>query len=97
MTKIRAGLLQFVDLRGGGLPRKNVVMILREEVVTPTHTMFYVYISFLNNFFLFFINKNVFFSFSFVFCDEISNNYTRNLNQSKTRIGDHNMSAELHV
>ena len=79
---MRVGLLQFVDLRGGGgsLARKSWVMISREEVVI-----------------LFFINKNVFFSFSFLFCDEISNNYNRNLNQSKTRIGDQNMSAELHV
>ena len=85
---MRAMLLQFVDLRGEGFARKSVVIILREEVVTPTHTMFYVYISFHHNFFLFFINKNVFFTFSFLFCDEISNNYNRNLNQSKTRIGD---------
>ena len=47
------------------------------------HTVLYVYVYFLNNFFLFFINKNMFFSFSFLFCDEISNNRKRILTNQK--------------
>ena len=80
---MRVGLLQFVDLRGGGGGglARKSWVMISREEVVI----------------LFFINKNVFFSFSFLFCDEISNNYNRNLNQSKTRIGDQNMSAELHV
>ena len=56
---------------------------MRGEVDILMHTMLYVYVYFLNNFFLFFINKNVFFSFSFLFCDEISNNRNRMLTNQK--------------
>ena len=45
------------------------------------HTMLYVYVYSLNNF-LFFINKNMFFS-SFLFWDEISNNPIRILTNKK--------------
>ena len=78
------GLGQFVDLRGwGDFSRKSRVMIMMGEVDIPMHTIRYVYIYFLNNFFLFFVYKNVFFSFSFLFCDEISNNRYRILTNQK--------------
>ena len=63
--------------KGGGFSRKSGVVIMSREVDIPMHTMLYVYVYFLNNFFLFFINKNVFFSFSFLFYYEISNNRKR--------------------
>ena len=48
--------------------------------------MFYVYVYFLNIFFLFFINKNIFFTFSFLFCDKTSNTCHRILtNQNSNR------------
>ena len=53
------------------------------EIDIPMHTMLYVYRYFLNNFLLFYINKNVFFSFSYFFCDEISNNRKRILTNQK--------------
>ena len=56
---------------------------MRGEVDMPMYTMFYVYVYFLKNFFLFFVNKNVFFSFSFLFCYEISNNRNRILTNQK--------------
>ena len=56
---------------------------MKGEVEIPMDTMLYVYVYFLNNFFLFFINKNVFFYFSFLFCDEISNNRKRILTNQK--------------
>ena len=59
------------DFEGGG------------EVDTPMHTMVYIYVYFLNIFFLFFINKKVFLSFSFPFCDQISNNCNRILTNKK--------------
>ena len=37
------------------------------------HTMFYVDVYFINISFLVFINRNLLFSFPFLFCDEISN------------------------
>ena len=68
----------------GGLARKSWVVILREgEVDNPMHTMLYIYVYFLNIFFLFFINKEVFLSFSFPFCDQISNNCNRILTNKK--------------
>ena len=56
---------------------------MRGEIDIPMHTMLYVYGYFLNNFLLFYINKNVFFSFSYFFCDEISNNRKRILTNQK--------------
>ena len=53
------------------------------EFDVPMHTMLYVYVYFLNIFFLVFINKNVFFSFSFLFCDEIINIRNRILTNQK--------------
>ena len=50
---------------------------------TPMHTMPYVYVYFLNIFLLFFINKYVFFSFSFLFCDEIPDIHSRILTNEK--------------
>ena len=79
-------LRQFVKLIGGGeglLKKECRGEIMRREVDIQLHTVLYVYVYFLNNFFLFFINKNVFFSFSFLFCDEISNNRNRILTNQK--------------
>ena len=75
------GLQQFKG--GGSFSQKSEVMIMKGEVDIPMHTMLYVYVYFLNNFLLFFINKNVFFSFSFIFCDEISNNRNGILTKQK--------------
>ena len=50
---------------------------------TPTQTMLFVYVYFLNIFFLFFIDRNVFFSFSFIFCYDISNICNRVLTSQK--------------
>ena len=49
----------------------------------PMYTILYVYEYFLNNFFLFFINKNVFFCFSILFCDKMSNIHGRILTNQK--------------
>ena len=73
----------FFDLRGGRLLTKEWGGDHEGEVDIPMHTMLYVYVYFLNNFFLFFINKNLFFSFSFLLCDEISNNRKRILTNQK--------------
>ena len=58
---------------------------MKGEVDIPMHTMLYAlyFLNILNNFFLFFINKNVFFSFPFLFCDGISNNRNRILTNQK--------------
>ena len=67
-----------------GFSRKTRVVIMREEVDIPMHTMLYA-LYFLNNFFLFFIKKNMFyFCFSFLFCDDVSNNRNRILINQKS-------------
>ena len=66
----------------GGLVRKRGGTF-EKGPDNPMFTILYVYESFLNNFFLFFINKNVFFSFSFLFCDKISNIHPRILTNQK--------------
>ena len=75
------------QVKGGGggrlLKKECRGEIMRREFDIQLHTVLYVYVYFLNNFFLFFINKNVFFSFSFLFCDEISNNRNRILTNQK--------------
>ena len=68
---------------GGGFSRKSGVVIMRGEVDMSMHTMLYGYVYFLKKIFLFFVNKNVFFSFSFLFCDEISNNRNTILTNQK--------------
>ena len=80
----KRGAWRFCQFREGGFSRESGEVIMRGgEVDILMHTMLYVYVYFLNNFFLFFINKNVFFSFSFLFCDEISNNRNRMLTNQK--------------
>ena len=80
----KVGLGQFVDLRGwGSFSRKSWVVIMMGEIDIPMHTILYIYIYFLNNFFLLSIYKNAFFSFLFLFCDEISNNRYRILTSQK--------------
>ena len=72
---------QFVDLREGLGKKEGVVF---EGVGdAPIYTMLYIYIYFVNIFFLLFINKNVFFTFSLLYCDEISNIWNRILTSQK--------------
>ena len=66
------GFGQFVDLREGRrmLARKSGVVVLKGRFM---HTMLYDNVYFLNIFYLFFRNRNLFKSFPFLFCDEIFN------------------------
>ena len=67
-----------------GFSRKTRVVIMREKADIPMHTMLYA-LYFLNDFFLFFIKKNMFyFCFLFLFCDEVSNNCNRILINQKS-------------
>ena len=78
----RKGGLSSFSIQVGGLARKSGMVLLRGWV-SPMHTMLYVYIYFVNIFFLFFINKNVFSLFSFHLYDEISNICNRILANQK--------------
>ena len=82
---MEGGLGQFVDLRGTWKERESGAFVGGGGVGvdTPMHTMPYVYVYFLNIFLLLFINKYVFFSFSFLFCDEIPNIHSRILTNQK--------------
>ena len=64
----------------GGLARKREGDVFEGWGL---YTMLYVYVYFLNIFYLLFINKSVFFSLSFPFCDEISNIHNRILTNQK--------------
>ena len=77
----KGGLGKFVDLKGGVVRKRG--WCFWGVIDAPMHTMLYVYVYIVNIFFLFFINKNVFFSFLFLFCNEISNICNRILTNQK--------------
>ena len=80
---LKRGAWTVCRFKGGGLLKIEWSGDYEREADIPMHTMLYVCVYFLNRFFLLFINKNVFFSFSFLFCDEISNNRNRILTNQK--------------
>ena len=82
---LKRGAWIVYQFKGGrvGFSRKSGVVIMRGEIDMSMHIMLYFYVYFPKNLFLFFVNKNVFFSFSFLFCDEISNNRNTILTNQK--------------
>ena len=69
---LERGLGLFVDLRVG-LGKKERGGGVFEGGDTSMHAMLYICVYFLSIFSLFFISKDVFFFFSFLFSDEILN------------------------
>ena len=52
----KKGTWTFCQFKEGDFSRKSGDVIMRGAVDIPMHAMLYVYVYFLNNFFLFFIN-----------------------------------------
>ena len=75
--------LDSLSIIGVRLGKKEGGVVFLRGFDTSMHTMLYVYVCFLNIFYLFFNNKNIFFSFSFLFSDEISNICNRILTNRK--------------
>ena len=70
--RLKGGFGQFLKLRGA-IGNKERGEDFEGGGRYAMHTILYVNVYFLNIFFLFFINRNLLFSFPFLFCDEISN------------------------
>ena len=70
--RLKRGFGQFVELRGG-IGNKEWRGDFEGGGWYAMHTMLFFNVYFLNIFFSFFINRNLLFSFPFLFSDEISN------------------------